>query len=279
MRVAAVYCVYNEEDYIEYSVRSIYDFVDKIVVCLGVAPYIAYNPKAREVVKKRDRTKEIIQRLAKNDPKFHVIEGMWSSEIEHRNAGMRYCIENKFDYYLLIDADEVYRKDHLQALSKRIAAHPEVGTFVVKCPIFWRSFKYRIPASKVAWCPRRIFKITVKRNILGIKFPYNCRFIGENKTNSLGKVMHIPPDEAVFYHFSYAKTPKVMREKLSTFSHAHEILSGWYENIWIKWPNDRLMKNVHPTDPQKFPSVDEISTEDLPEVMKEHPFYNMDIIE
>ncbi|MFH1046624.1 MAG: glycosyltransferase [Candidatus Omnitrophota bacterium] len=279
MKIAAVYCVYNEEDYIEYSIKSIYDFVDKIVVCLGQAPYIAYNPRAREVVTQRDRTKEIVQQLAKGDPKFHLIEGTWASEIEHRNAGMQYCLANHFDYYFLIDGDEVYRADHLRAIAKIIAANPKVGTFVVRCPIFWRSFKCRIPAEKVAWCPRRIFKITAKRNILGLKFPYPIRFIGENKTNSLGEVLHIPIEQAVFYHFSYAKTPRTMKEKLSTFSHAHEILSGWYENIWLKWPQNRAMQSVHPTDPPKFPRVDYVEPADLPEVMKSHPFYRMEIIE
>ncbi|MBN3039016.1 MAG: glycosyltransferase [Candidatus Omnitrophica bacterium] len=279
MKIAAVYSIYNEEDYIEYSIRSIYDFVDKIVISLGQAPYIAYNPKARQTVTERDRTKEIVQRLAHKDNKFHIIEGLWSSETEHRNAGMKYCLENDFDYYLLIDADEVYRKDHLQAVSKRIAANPQVGTFVIRCPIFWRSFKYRIPPQRIAWCPRRIFKITRKRNILGIKLPYDCRFIGENKTNSLGEVMHIPPEEAVFYHFSYAKTPKVMKEKLSTFSHAHEILDGWYDNVWSRWSPNSDMRNIHPTEPTKFPAAEYREPDDLPEVMKSHPYYNMEVIE
>ncbi|MBI3312377.1 MAG: hypothetical protein HYZ88_02505, partial [Candidatus Omnitrophica bacterium] len=42
MKIAAVYCVYNEEEYIEYSIRSIWDFVDRIYVLLSEQPYSAY---------------------------------------------------------------------------------------------------------------------------------------------------------------------------------------------------------------------------------------------
>lgn len=279
MKIVAVYCIYNEENYIEYSIKSIYDFVDKIIICLSQAPYIAYNSKARDIVKSKDKTEEIVNRLARNDKKIKIIDGVWDSEVEHRNAAIKYCIDNNYDYYFLIDADEMYRKDHLEAISREIAAHPEIGTFVIKCAIFWRSFRYRIPAEKVAWCPRRIFKVTTKRKILGIKFPYNFRFIGENKTNSLGEVYHIPSNKAIFYHFSYAKTFKDMKEKLSTFSHAHQILDGWYEKVWLKWPQNRQMPNIHPTNPEKFPMVECVDPKDLPDVIKNHPYYDMDIIE
>jgi len=279
MKIAAVYCIYNEEDYIEYSIKSIYDFVDKIVICLSLAPYAAYNPQAKQMQFKKDKTEQIIDRISSSDDKFKIIKDTWNEQIEHRNRGMEYCIDNGYDYYFLIDGDEVYREEHLKIIAKELAAHPEVGSFVIKCTIFWRSFRYRIPAEKVAWCPRRIFKVTPYRKIWGLKLPYQCRFTGINKTNSIGCVYQIPPEKAIFYHFSYAKSAKNMQEKLSTFPHAQEILNGWYENIWLKWPKKRQMPNVHPTNPEKFPKVKYVEPEDLPEVMKTHPYYKMDIIE
>ena len=279
MKIAAVYCIYNEENYIEYSIKSIYDFVDKIIICLSQAPYLAYNPQVSRMQFKKDKTEQIIDKISSGDDKFEIIKDTWEEQIEQRNRGMKYCIDNGYDYYFLIDGDEVYRKDHLENIAKEIAVHTEIGSFVIKCTIFWRSFKYRIPAEKVAWCPRRIFKITPFRNILGLKWPYECRFTGINKTNSLGKVYQISPQKAIFYHFSYAKSVKNMKEKLSTFPHAHEILDGWYENVWLKWSGNRNMRNVHPTNPEKFPAVEYVEPKDLPEMLKEHPYYKMDIIE
>lgn len=182
------------------------------------------------------------------------------------------------DYYWLIDGDEVYREDHARNILEEIERHPEVGTFIVKCHIFWRSFSYRIPAQELSWRPRRIFKLTRFRRFLGFKLPHGLRFVGQNEMNSLGPVYEISPDRAVFYHFSYARSSRAMEDKFRTFSHAHEIRPEWLKNIWQRWPQERQMLNIHPIDPPKFPKAHRMLPSDLPSILKEHPFYGLDII-
>ncbi|MBI3332947.1 MAG: glycosyltransferase family 2 protein [Candidatus Omnitrophica bacterium] len=278
MRIAAVFCVYNEQEYLEYAVRSILPGVERVVICLGLAPYTAYNPNSREVSRPDDRTEAIADALAKAHPNVTVLKGIWASEIDHRNAGLELCLQDGTDYYWLVDGDEVYREDHLRRIRQEIEAHPETGTFIVKCHIFWRGFSYRIPAQELSWRPRRIFKLTRFRKILGLKFPYRLRFVGQNEMNSLGKVVEIPPDQAVFYHFSYARSQAAMRDKFLTFSHAHEIPSGWINEVWEKWPSDRSMANIHPIDPPKFPRALYQPPDDLPALLTRHPYYGLDII-
>lgn len=280
MRIAAVYCVYNEDEYIEYSIRSIEHFVDRIFVLLGQAPYAAYNKDARAQFRTSDRTEEIVRRLAARQPKLRLIPGVWDSELEHRNAGMRLCWEDGADYYFLVDGDEVYRRDHLERLREDIAAHPEAGQFIIKCDLFWRSFGYRIPADDMPWMPRRVFKMT-RWSELGkshIPIPRRSRFTGNNKTDSLGSVFHCDTRRVIFYHFSFARSPEKMREKLLTYSHAHEILSGWYERVWLRWPAQRDMRDLNPVDPPKLPQALARPVDDLPEVMREHPYYAQEII-
>jgi len=280
MKIAAIYCVYNEEEYIEYSIRSIYDFVDHVFVLLGCAPYCAYNARAREQFQQPDQTETIVRRLAATHPKIQLITGLWDSEQAHRNAGMRLCLGHGDDYYFLVDGDEVYRRDHLEQLRTEVAAHPEAGQFIIKCHLFWRSFRYRIPAEELGWMPRRVFKVTwISR--LGkswLPLPRPCWFTGNNKTNSWGTVYHIPPERVVFYHFSYARSPARMQEKLLTFSHAHEILDGWYTRVWLPWPQQRHMTAIHPIDPPKFSRAVYHEVSDLPEVMRSHPYFEQDVI-
>ncbi|MBI4313196.1 MAG: glycosyltransferase family 2 protein [Candidatus Omnitrophica bacterium] len=276
-KIAAVFCVYNEEAYLEYAIRSVLPLAQRVVVCLGLAPYTAYNPNAR-AVSKPDGTEALVDRLAREIPQMTVIKGTWKDEIEHRNAGLAVCLEDGTDYHWLVDGDEVYREDHLQNIREEIERRPEVGTFIVKCHIFWRSFSYRIPADELAWRPRRIFKITRHRNILGIRIPYRCKFTGQNETNSLGPVVEIPTSRAVFYHYSYARSSAAMADKFKTFSHAHEIRSDWIKAVWEKWPGNRDMPDIHPIDPPKFPRAAAISPEDHPEIMKRHPYYGLDLI-
>jgi len=281
MRIAAVYCVYNEDEYIEYSIRSIYDFVDRIYILLGTAPYSAYNAKAREEFKSADQTEAIVRSLATRMPKIVLHAGVWDSEIQHRNHGMRLCWKEGFDYYFLIDGDEVYSDRCLRNLREDIEAHPEAGQFIIKCDIFWRSFRYRIPADALAWMPRRVFKMT-RLSELGkshLPLPIRCRFTGNNKTNSWGKVVHLETSRVIFHHFSYARSPEKMREKLRTYSHAHEIPSDWFDRVWMHWPQQRSMRNLNPADPPKFAEAVRMDLEDLPEVMLDHPYYGKEIID
>ena len=281
MRIAAVYCIYNEEEYIEASIRSIADFVERIYVLLGEQPYSAYNDQARQQFSRADATESIVRRLAGELPKITLIKGVWDAEVEHRNAGLRRCLKDRFDYYFLVDGDEVYRRDHLAHLREEILAHPEVGQFIIKCDIFWRSFRYRIPAREMPWMPRRLFKLT-RWSALGksrIPLPLACRFTGNNKTNSWGTVYHLDPERIIFYHFSFARLPEKMHEKLLTYSHAHEVPADWYERVWRRWPHARAMTNLNPVDPPKFPRVVEQDPSDLPEVMTSHPYYGKEIID
>lgn len=277
MKLTAVLCVYNEEEYIEHTIRGILPAVDRAIVCLGLAPYDAYNPKAREM-STVDRTEAILDRLARTEKKVTLVKGVWSSEIDHRNAGLELCLADGTDYYWLVDGDEVYREDHLANIRQELMDHPRVGTFIIKCHIFWRSFRYRIPAQELSWRPRRIFQVTRHRKIMGIPLPHRCRFIGQNQMNSLGPVYEIPTEKAVFYHFSYARSARAMEDKFKTFSHAHEIPESWINHVWRRWPEDRTMENIHPVDPPKFPRAVYQLPEDMPEIMKSHPYYGLDVI-
>ncbi len=278
MKIAAVYCIYNEEEYIAYSVRSLLPMADRVILCLGNGPYTAYGRISAHDYPP-DRTEEIVDQLAEQFPdKLEIIKGSWPSQMEHRDAGLRRCLEEGMDYYFLVDGDEVYRPDHLERIREMLMKRPQVGTFIVKCHTLWRSFRYRIPPQRLSWRPRRIFKLTRVRRLLKVPFPHRLRFQGINDLNSLGPIYEFPPEEAAFYHFSYARSSGRMREKLATFPHAQEILNGWYERVWLKWPNHRQMTNIHPVDPPKFPRVLYQPPDDLPSVMQGHPYHGLDII-
>lgn len=276
--IAACYSIYNEEEYLEYSIRSVYDAVDKIVICLGLAPRSAYNPTVRTQFKDRDRTEAIVDKLTKGDEKFIVHKEVWDSQVAQRQTAMETCVQEGMDYYFLVDGDEVYRSDHLQFIREEVERHPEVGTFHIKCTALWRSFRYRIPYWGVVWVPWRIFKISRVRRLLGIPFPYQPRIIGPNRANSLGPRHLIPPEKAIFYHFGYARGTERMRLKLATGSDQGRYVEGWFEKVWLAWPENRSMKNLQQLDPEGLPEALYVDPSDLPEVMRTHPYWDLDII-
>lgn len=278
MKIAACYAVYNEEEYLEVSIRSIAEAVDRIVICLGMAPWSAYNAQARAAFSQRDRTEEIVDRLAKEHPKCIVEKGVWESEVAQRNAAMQRCLEAGMEYYWLVDGDEVYRSDHAQAIREEVARHPEVGTFHIKCAVLWRSFYYRIPPQDVVWVPWRIFKITRSRPVFGLSLPHRCRFIGPNRTNSLGPRYLVPPERAMFYHLGYARSTERLRLRLAASEQQGRFVPGWLERVWLRWPQDRAMTNLSPLDPPSLPQATRWDPHDLPEGLRAHPYWQQEII-
>lgn len=276
--IAACYCIYNEEEFITYSIRSVYDAVDRIIICLGTAPWSAYNPAVRAAFAQRDRTEALVETFAAGDPKVIVRKGVWDSEVSQRQTAMEICLAAGMDYYLLVDGDEVYRMDHLQAIREEVEHHPEVGTFHIKCSVLWRSFAYRIPYWGVAWTPWRLFKITRARTVFGLSLPYRCRVIGPNRTNSLGPRALIPPERAIFYHLGFARSTERMRLKLAASEQQRRFIDGWLERVWLAWPQQRTMKNLQPLDPEGLPEAIPYDPSDLPEVLRNHPYWGMDII-
>lgn len=279
MKIAACYAIYNEEEFIAASLRSVYDAVDRIIVCVGLAPWSAYNAQARLEFGTRDRTEAIVDALAYNDPKFCVIKGIWDSEIAQRNAAMERCLVEGMDYFFLVDGDEVYRPDHLAAIREEIAAHPNVGTFHIKCTVLWRSFRYHVPYADVKWMPWRIFKITRARRLLGVPgWPYRCRITGPNKANSLGARYLIPPERAIFYHLGYARSTPRMLLKLGTSESRNQFIEGWFERVWERWPQERAMTNLQPLDPSGLPRAVPFDLAELPPVLRDHPYAALEII-
>ena len=63
------------------------------------------------------------------------------------------------------------------------------------------------------------------------------------------RIKHLPQDIRC-KHLSYARSDKDMEIKLKNFSHSHELVPGWYENVWKGWKPE--MQNLHPVNPPEY---------------------------
>jgi hypothetical protein len=64
-KIAACYCVYNEESFIEYSIKSIYGYVDIIIVCFG-------NTWRKGLSIPRDNTIDVVKSINDKDHKIKI---------------------------------------------------------------------------------------------------------------------------------------------------------------------------------------------------------------
>ncbi|GAH52815.1 unnamed protein product, partial [marine sediment metagenome] len=78
VKISANFCVFNEEDFIYYSLKAIYPFVDKIVIAASDTSWKGNDFQI-------DRSLEIINTFPDVDGKIVLKLGSWKNATEHRN--------------------------------------------------------------------------------------------------------------------------------------------------------------------------------------------------
>lgn len=253
VRIGVGICVHNEEDYIEYCLRSIYDFADVIAVSVNTGLPWSGNPEPL------DRTLEIVNSFPDPQNKIRILAGEWDGEISQRNANAD-LIRDAANYYMIVDADEIYSRDDLDRIKKYVAMRPWVGQFRIRMNTYWKIHPiYRIDPPE----PLKAYILTRLRP--------STRFVGLRKTNEPIRSV-IPRRVASVHHFSYARPDEKILQKIRNFSHRDETVEDWYEKVWLGWDKDHSMTDLHPTHPPEYKRAVAVNIEELPEVMWSHQF-------
>lgn len=221
MRFGSVTPVYNEEDFIG-GFLDLMDVEAKIVV-MATKTFQGNSPP-------RDRSEEIA--LEKG---ALVIKVDTSDQILMRNIGLRCLHGMGIDYAFTADVDEYYPKQTLENLKQFVTDNPQEAYSAVM-PVSFR---------KPNWIVEEMHNdgicICFRTDVHMPRIRYNDSFI------------KFPKDLGHIFHLSYARKPEKIKEKMENFSHAKEVVPGWYENVFL--PCTPESKNLHPTVPESWPSL------------------------
>jgi hypothetical protein len=109
--------------------------------------------------------------------------------------------------------------------------HPEPDCWHVSLHTYWKSYLYRID-------PPEPLKPPVFVKVGAVRFTRNR--LAEGAKHGL-----IPEEIGICHHLSYARSDDEVFRKITTFSHANEVIPGWFENVWKKWDDDHSMTDLH----------------------------------
>lgn len=219
---------YNEERFIDRCIqqfRNIEEIYD-IVVLLSTKPW---HGKDHEP----DRTEELATVGGAT-----VIKDAWPNEVAQRNYGQWHAISQGVDWVLVVDADEFYNQRDIHSLLKFLETAKGDAYGINSILTYWKSRDYRVDPPEnggLIVAVRPTVKFIDKRGIEG-----GFEFL---------------PKDIVMHHFSYARTDEEMQKKLGSFEHHHEIVPGWYENIWLKWDVSPKIENLHPVHPETYKRI------------------------
>lgn len=266
--IYAVYrCLYGE-DYVQQSINSITDYVDKIFVFWDDRPWgdvteCLYKGNTVIFPRKFDNILDKIREL--NNPKIELIYDHQYNNINQFTHFTNDIIIPNFgkpDILLMLEIDQVFRKDQLEKTFEEFQKKGYINASTKQIEL-WRYFNYRVPD--------RLRLCAVLWNLKNLdKMPPT-----ERHANILGG--GIRQLETYVHNFGFAVSEKTMFWKyMAALAFSQKIRDAipnenWYEDKWLKWDYKTNNKDLEVSlgFEHDLPYAHRYDINELPEQMKE----------
>lgn len=236
--------LHTGKPYIKAAIGSLYNQVDKIVVLYSERPSQGHGTNMPCPDTESDLQSEVSEYM----DKIQWVKGSWTMEGQHVGAIENYT--EGYSWVYRIDADEVVPDGMVDAMIEQATLLPS-ARFLVHFAHFWRCFdKVNIDSQT----PVRLFRPGGEDNQTIL-----------DSDNGKWRVLH----------FGYAIPDKYMLYKLQVSGHRSEIRSEWFKDVWKK----NAQEDVHPVAYGLWPKTQDFDKTKLPEILKQHQFYNKEIIQ
>jgi glycosyltransferase involved in cell wall biosynthesis len=232
MKIYVEVIAYNEEVMIAECLKSVYDYVDEIIVVDGSQ----WSPST-------DRTCEIAQSVG---PKVKIFSGVFIGENgwDHLGAERKFGVEqmekSEDNWCISHDADEVFKQSSIERLTTKLRNNQFKGTWLISYPHtdFWVD-KYHI-SNGFPW--DRMRSVGTFRLLPGVTW-LNYHRVGfeTNRLNfeSLTSPKRVILKDSSYYHYGYAASIEKYREKsLFYFLRDISFRKGYKEDEWEKFWNE-----------------------------------------
>jgi len=249
MNIQSYTIVHYGKDYLSYALKSVYHSVDQLNVFYTPNPSHGHQIDISPVETKEELVKAAFAYDPDNKVKWFDMSGM-RHEGQQRDAALEFCQYNGADLVVVVDCDEIWHREQLE-LALSDAAEKSIRNHLVNMVHFWRSFNW--VCRDDGWPVR----------IIDLRAP--------NRS-----VAYIPREMAQVYHFGYAIVEKVMGYKMKIHGHKNELRPNWTEDYW-RLQNSPVF-DCHPTNDNGFWYTEPFDKSELPDFMRDHPFYNLERI-
>ena len=247
IKFAGVCCVYDDDLWLPYMLESVLSEVSALYVLISERPWNG-NPTDNSA------TWRVLRESTDPAGKLKIVPGTWADETQQRRAAYEIVAREEYDYCLIVDADEIYDPPVLRRMQQTAVEHPEIGCWYMTCLTYWKSYRFRIDPPE-SYKPPVFLKVG------------QCS-LGDRRWATAASRAAIPPQIGVCHHMSYARTNEQLRRKITTFSHAQELVPDWYEKVWLRWDGEPGLENLHPVTPPVYRRAVAVAREQLPPVLQ-----------
>ena len=231
------------QDYLASVIRSALPFVDKYVILYSPSATFGRTPEI-PCPDDRERLLEIARETAGHKLDWH--------DDKTPEAGNAISLYADTTLALELDADEVIHPWLMESIMENYR-DGNLTNWNYRLPFWhhWRSFRYVCEDS--GW-PARLY------------LPQQPK----------SDPVFFPDPPARIHHFGYARTTADTRYKWECSMHYPELRPEWWSDIWGKFP-ERLT-DLHPVS-RDFWNARELDPTCLPDVLRDHPYSDKEVIE
>lgn len=244
MNLVAYYALYNEADYLEYSLKSIYQYVDEIIVIEGCW-LEAFRPAGS--LRSNDGSLEILKNFPDPQNKISVYFHNEQDQLAQRNVLWNYI--NGSAMCLLVDGDEVFDEENIRKVRHLSDTWDknEDACFYIQSNIFVND----LYMNSTVLYPR----------LWTIKDNKSYQFVEPNTILVDGKPFNFYKTDIQHWHYAYVKSPQrfIMKKHERIMKHNK-----------FAWNIDRTTSLIYREDAKIEPYEGK-----HPEVMKGHPLYGV----
>jgi hypothetical protein len=281
----AVYLSLGDAEFLEASIRSVYDHV------AGITVVTTYDRDWKGRIREPDGALDLAL-SPRLDPagKIEVAVLRETSEARARSRAMDLAApgpasravrrqhetdheRDTIDYFLVVDPDEIWESASLERL-RAFAGEGRAPVYRVGAHRYFRRWTHRI--DDLEWSTalvRADVRLTHLRNRPVPRWRRGLARLPGWPARARARLrgfVDVPPDVAVFHHGSYIGPRARIAAKLASFGHADEVRAGWLEDVYDRWTTDSV--DFHPVWPRLFPSSTTIPVVQLPREIRSAPW-------
>lgn len=238
------------KDYLPYALRAISPLINQSFILY--TPHPSHGHQANiPSIETRD---ELMSSISEWDKLTWIDTDNFWYEGQQRDYALKVASEDA-DICLVVDYDEIWDYRVLEQAINYVWKENRARTWLINFSHLWRSFNYVI--NDDAW-PVRIFDL---RHSSGLAY--------------------LPKELGPIWHFGYAIKTETLKYKLSIHGHKDELRPEWFSQKWLAWPP---VDDCHPTNGRKengegWWNPQPFDKWQLPEVLRGHPFWDLERID
>ena len=272
---SVIMTIYNEEEYIEYALKSIYDWAWEIIIVEGVVENMF---KVTGEYQSTDNTASIINKFIKKHDKEGKIKYTRFNRTfqDKRELQNEACSKITGNIFFKLDGDEVYKKEHLELLKRAYVEDPNLDLIYFTTLNFWTSFK--LVTKGMSWDAPH-FKICRWHPWLRYIKDHSTLYDSKLQTEYIWrrpvyKSIFMP--SVVNYHFGWAKRPSNITNKLqfvknrSSDGRKDMYDKGVVQSTYTTWNPGKWANPYESNTGFVFPFYGT-----LPEALKGHPYMDV----